>query len=220
MTELPRDHSRDASLPTTRTLALGQTAKFTFVDRFGIWLSTRKIAGTVGSFEKKRIGDFGCGYQAHTTRRYLGVVEHAFVIDVALADDLKSLPGVTAIEGVLPNAMSNVASTSLDIALCISVLEHLNQPETMLRELFRTLVPGGVCLINVPSWRGKRLLELSAFRLGLSPKYEMDDHKMYYNPRDLWPLLVRAGFLPSEIRISRYKFGCNTLAICKKTLTK
>ena len=56
--------------------------------------------------------------------------------------------------------------------------------------------PAASCLVNVPSWRGKRFLELSAFRLGLSPAEEMDDHKRYYDPRDLWPLLVR-GRVPS-----------------------
>jgi len=69
--------------------------------------------------------------------------------------------------------------------------------------------------VNVPSWRGKRFLELSAYRLGLSPAEEIDDHKAYYDPRDLWPLLVRAGFRPSEIRCFRHKFGLNTFAVCR-----
>ena len=66
--------------------------------------------------------------------------------------------------------------------------------------------------LNVPTWRGKYFLELSAFRFGLSPKVEMNDHKMYYNQRDLWPLLVRAGFRPSEIRLRYHKFGLNLFA--------
>jgi hypothetical protein len=42
------------------------------------------------------------------------------------------------------------------------------------------------------------------FRLGASPACEMDDHKMHYGKRELWPLLVRAGFRPSRIRM-RYR---------------
>ena len=75
--------------------------------------------------------------------------------------------------------------------------------------------PGGVLLVNVPSWRGKRFLELSAFRLGASPADEMDDHKCYYDPRDLWPMLVAAGFRPQDIRCHRHKFGLNTFAVCR-----
>ena len=84
-----------------------------------------------------------------------------------------------------------------------------------LREFHRITRPGGICLFNVPSWRGKRFLEFSAFRLGLSPTSEMNDHKMYYDPRDLWPLLVRAGFLPHAIRTFRHKLGLNTFAVCR-----
>ena len=58
-------------------------------------------------------------------------------------------------------------------------------------------------------------LEFSAFRLGLSPKDEMDDHKAYYDVKDFWPLLVRAGFLPSRIHCFSHKFGLNTFAVCR-----
>ena len=60
----------------------------------------------------------------------------------------------------------------------------------------RVLAPGGVLIVNVPTWAGKRLLELSAFRLGLSPASRWTTTSMYYGRRDLWPLLVRAGFRP------------------------
>ena len=95
------------------------------------------------------------------------------------------------------------------------MLEHVADAPGLLREVKRLLAPGGVALVNVPSWRGKTFLELSAFRLGLSPASEMDDHKMYYDVRDLWPLLVQAGFRPSRLRCFGHKFGLNTFAVCK-----
>jgi hypothetical protein len=45
--------------------------------------------------------------------------------------------------------------------------------------------------------KGKWFLELSAFQLGLSPKDEMDDHKTL-RWKDLWPFLVRSGFLLAD----------------------
>jgi SAM-dependent methyltransferase len=122
---------------------------------------------------------------------------------------------VTAIEGQLPDALADIPDGSLDAALCVSVLEHLWEPLIMLRELRRVTAEGGVCVVNVPSWRGKSFLEFSAFRLGLSPAEEMDDHKRYYDPRDLWPLLVAAGFKPHAISCYRHKFGLNTFAACR-----
>jgi hypothetical protein len=40
----------------------------------------------------------------------------------------------------------------------------------------------------------------------------MDDHKMYYDKRDLWPLLVKAGFRPHDIRLRYHKLGLNLFA--------
>ena len=43
----------------------------------------------------------------------------------------------------------------------------------------------------------------------------MNDHKTYYDPRDLWPMLVQAGFRPQDIKVHRHKFGLNTFAACR-----
>lgn len=206
-----------ARADATRSTAFGQTGTLSLADRLGIWLSGHRIRKEVGDFAGKAVGDFGCGFQARFTRTVLGQVGSATLVDVALAEDLKENPKVRAIEGVLPDALHDVATDSIDVIMCVSVLEHLWQPDVALAEFHRILAPGGICVVNVPSWRGKRFLELSAFRLGLSPVEEMDDHKRYYDPRDLWPLLVRAGFLPHGIRCYRHKFGLNTFAACRNT---
>ena len=198
-----------------RARSFGQDDRLSAVDRFGIWLSGRAIRRHVKSFSSLDVGDFGCGYDARFTRTVLGEVRAAVLIDVALAPDLATHDRVRAIEGQLPDSLEQLDDESLDVVLCISTLEHLSEPERALREFRRLLRAGGICLINVPSWRGKRFLELSAFRLHLSPAAEMDDHKRYYDPRDLWPMLVAAGFLPSGIRCSRHKFGLNTFAACR-----
>ena len=198
-----------------RATAFGQLARPSVVDRFGVWLSARALHAAVPSFAGLRIADLGCGYHARFARSVLDEVASATLVDVALAPDLTEHPRVRAVEGRLPEALGEVADASVDAALCMSVLEHLDDPLEALAEVRRLLAPGGVCVVNVPNWLGKRFLELSAFRLGLSPAEEMDDHKAYYDPRDLWPLLVRAGFRPSRIRVRRHKLGLNTLAVCR-----
>jgi SAM-dependent methyltransferase len=200
---------------SARETAFGQAGSLSPVDRLGVWLSKRRIRRHVPAVGGLRLADVGCGYEATLTRSLLDSVAHAVLLDVAVDSDLKRHPNVEVIEGPLPDTLGQVGSRSLDLVLCISVLEHLWEPQAALDELRRILRPGGVCLINVPSWRGKRFLELSAFRLGLSPAKEMNDHKAYYDPRDLWPMLVRAGFRPQDIRLSRHKFGLNTFAACR-----
>jgi SAM-dependent methyltransferase len=198
-----------------RTRSYGQDGGLSVVDRFGIWLSSRAIRRQVESFAGLRVGDFGCGYEARFARTVLGEARQVVLVDVALAPDLLADARVRAIEDTLPDAIDELDDGSLDVVLCISTLEHLSDPDRALRGFRRILRPQGICLVNVPSWRGKRFLELSAFRLRLSPAAEMDDHKRYYDPRDLWPMLVAAGFLPSGIKCSRHKFGLNTFAACR-----
>jgi len=198
-----------------RTQAYGQVADPTLVDRFGVWLSARRIRKYVPSFAGKRVADLGCGYEASFSRSILAEAREIILADVAIADDLRVHPKVRAHVGKLPDAIGGIETRSVDVVLLVSVLEHLWRPLDALREVRRILADGGVFLVNVPSWRGKKYLELSAFQLGLSPANEMDDHKMYYDVEDLWPLLVQAGFLPSEIRCFSHKFGLNTFAACR-----
>jgi SAM-dependent methyltransferase len=131
------------------------------------------------------VADFGCGYHAAFSRTMLGRAAHLTLVDISLACDLKCDTRITAIEGPLPASLHNLADRSLDVILCVLVLEHLWEPLEALQEFRRLLAPGGTCLLNVPSWRGKKFLEFSAVRRGLSPAEEMDE------------------------------LGLNTLAICK-----
>ena len=201
---------------TSREKAFGEDSGPTAVDRFGIWLSSIQVRRHAGSLAGRTLVDAGCGYQGTFARTQLGTAEKVFLLDVSISPDLKADPRVTAIEGLLPGTLAAISDGTADVVLCNSVLEHLWTPGAALSEFMRILAPGGLALLNVPSWRGKVFLELSAFRLGLSPSCEMDDHKRYYDPRDLWPLLVEAGFRPRDIRCFRHKFGLNTFAVCRK----
>jgi SAM-dependent methyltransferase len=209
------DEDNRSLVEGARERAFGQGYHPSIMDRFGVWLSARQIRRYTGSLAGKQLGDIGCGYNATFVRSILPELGQAVLVDLSLSPELKNHPKVTAFEAVLPGALSHVPSRSLDILLCISVLEHLWDPLTVLQECLRIVRPTGMCLFNVPSWRGKKFLEYSAFRLGLSGKVEIDDHKSYYDVKDLWPILVRAGFRPSNIQCFSHKFGLNTFAVCR-----
>jgi hypothetical protein len=70
----------------------------------------------------------------------------------------------------------------------------------------------------VPTWFGKGFLEFMAFRMKMQEQiyHGMNDHKMYYDERNIWPKLVRAGFMPSDIKIRRIKFRCSLHIVARK----
>ena len=198
-----------------RSGSFGQHRTAGPVDRVGVWLSHRAVRRHA-SFDGARVLDVGCGYEASATRAVLGQAIEATVLDLAVDPSLGDDPRVTVLEGSIDEHLPELDDASYDVVLCLSVLEHLWEPDVVLGHLRRVAKPGGVVLVNVPSWRGKRFLELAAFRLGVSPAEEMDDHKRYYDPRDLWPMLVEAGFKPSRIDCRKHKFGLNTFAACRR----
>ena len=200
---------------TGREAAYGQEAQG-LLDRAGRWNARRVVRHRIGPVEGTRLGDFGSGIDARFVRDVLPVLAHATVVDLALADDLKSDPKITAIEGELPDVAAKVDDESLDVALCVSVLEHVSDDVRLLEELRRVLAPGGRLLVHVPSWRGKRLLEPAAFRLGWSPADEMNDHKRYYDPKDLWPKARAVGFMPERMRCFHHQLGCSTMLIARR----
>ena len=208
--------NKQQARPIEREGAFGQNYTKSVPDRVGIWLSGYRVRRWIPSFKGKAIGDFGCGYDATFVRSIAADARSLTLVDVTLADDLKADPKITAIEGFLPDALYQIPAESLDVILCINVLEHLWDPGTVLEEFRRILTPGGTCFLNVPSWRGKVLLETLAFRLHMTPESEIDDHKAYYTPRDLWKLVVASGFKPSNVVCRSHKLGLNTFAVCKK----
>ncbi len=199
-----------------RTTSFAQERPPSPVDRLGRWLSTVRMRRYLGDVTGRRAADVGCGHDAALGMRLFEQASSLLLVDLAI-DDALAGPGRTLLCGRLPDVLGEVGDASVDAIICNNVLEHLDDPETTMAELHRILAPGGVCVVNVPSWRGKRFLELAAFRLGVAPAEEMDDHRTYYDPRDLWPMLVRAGFRPSEITVRRHKGGLNTIARCRHT---
>jgi len=186
------------------------------VDRLGLWLSQRAIRRHLSNRTNLEVLELGCGYRATQLRALEPKLKRGIGVDFQIAPELRTLEKLTFHQGTIEQMLPQFESETMDVVLVISVLEHLAEPEFVIHSAFRLLRPSGLLLINVPTWRGKRFLELSAFRLGFSSKLEMDDHKMYYEKRDLWPLLVRGGFKPSQVQLRYHKFGLNLFAAARK----
>ncbi len=179
------------------------------------WLVLGGLLRKGAPYAGRRVADIGCGYRAESSRRLRKDALSTVLVDLSVAPALKEDERVEVIEAALPQAMSIIPDRSIDLLICSAVLEHLVEPLETLRHFPRVLSSTGMALISVPSWTAKRPLEFAAFRLGLSTD-EMNDHKMYYDPRDLWPLLIKAGFRPQDVQCKKHWLRVNTLAVCRQ----
>jgi SAM-dependent methyltransferase len=182
----------------------------TFVDRLRTRLVCRSVLRRVPRSGTLRVLDLGCGYHATFLKALAPRLSEGVGIDTKVSEESKRTPHLRVALGTIESELPKQPDGAFDIVLFISVLEHLWDPEIWLAHCHRVLRPGGILFVHVPTWYAKPVLELSAFRFGTSPACEMDDHKMYYSKRDLWPMMVKAGFKPSRIHMS-YTAGFMTL---------
>jgi 2-polyprenyl-3-methyl-5-hydroxy-6-metoxy-1,4-benzoquinol methylase len=169
----------------------------------------------VGKNTTGRAADIGCGFDGQLGRALFPAASELILVDIHVDPAIADGHRIKIKEGYLPAVLDTLPDASLDAIICNNVIEHLDDPDATLNQLRRLIAPGGVVIVNVPSWRGKFFLELAAFRFNMAPAEEMDDHRIYYDPRDLWPLLVRAGFKPRSLTVRRHKFGLNTIAAAR-----
>lgn len=196
-----------------RNKSFGQGHTLTFIDKLGINLSNGRIVNLVRKKRPKRIVDLGCGYNAYLLNSLKKYSNNLVGVDVSVN---KKIGGIKFHERAIKDNLNFLEDSSADLVIMNSVLEHLENPLEILKEVYRILDKNGVAVINVPNWLGKYALEYSAFKLKLSPADEMNDHKMYYGKRDLWPLIVKSGFKPDHIKIQYYKLFLNTICYARR----
>jgi SAM-dependent methyltransferase len=200
---------------TTRVSSYGEHGS-RLADRIRTALVGRSIQRSLRNQSRLVALDLGCGYNAGFLRAIHSKLVRGVGVDVSIAEECRTIPRLEFICAPIESALPSLASDQFNLVLFISVLEHLDEPLEMLTHCRRVLNPDGLLILNVPTWWAKPVLELSAFKFGTSPACEMDEHKMYYSKRDLWPLLVKAGFKPSRIKLSYQRLGMVLFGLVRK----
>jgi ubiquinone/menaquinone biosynthesis C-methylase UbiE len=101
--------------------------------------------------EKKTIIDIGGGLRIDESRNNRKK-EHPWLDPYIKKVDYKVLDKVADYH---PDIVGDIhalpfADNSVDAFICMSVLEHVEEPQLAVREMYRCLKPGGYCYIDVP----------------------------------------------------------------------
>lgn len=135
------------------------------------------------------------------------LVCHGCDISAAALAEAKSAGG--GVIYALNGTMLPYGNGSLDAVLIFDVLEHVEDPDALLREIRRILKPGGIFYCFVPCegdglslWHA---LDAAHLKHDLTRKYA--GHINYFSRRSLFDLIKQTGFTPVRIRYSEHVFG-------------
>lgn len=197
-----------------------QGADYPFFDKvkFALVLSNiqkvinKKFRSSVPVNERVLL-DVGCGYEARIIQKLQGNFGKCIGLDFEVSPHLKQNKKFCFFEGDMNVIFPQLESESIDFIIFLSILEHLDDPTFLLSHSRRILKKNGFIFFNSPSWIGKWVTENVIDNKFFDPYGEAirqsDTHKMYYSPKDMWPLIVKAGFTPSKIKIWRSNFLCS-----------
>lgn len=179
-----------------RHTAFGETQR-SLLDRLIAWVRLRRILPYIPP--NTSVLDLGCGYHGDLLQSLTPRIRRGVGIDLSVA------PSPNLIAGRVDTKIS-LPSNSFEVITALAIIEHVQDPETMLRECYRLLKPGGKLLITTPSLYGKPVLEFMAF-LHLISKVEIDDHKRYYTQTSLRQALIKAGFSKPHVTVQPFGLG-------------
>ncbi|MDR2580627.1 MAG: class I SAM-dependent methyltransferase [Fibromonadaceae bacterium] len=167
-----------------------------------------KVLPILRRFPECKLLDVGCGWEA----KFLKSVEPYIASGVGIDFKAPSLESakLKTITATLDNKLP-FEDGSFDVVSLMAVLEHLERPLDILKEIHRVLKKGGVLVGTVPSKAAKPVLEFLSYKLGVVSEAEIKDHKRYFNKKDLAEIFAEAGF--REMKHRYFQFGMNNFFV-------
>lgn len=146
-----------------------------FLDPILRWLRLRQVVPHIPA--GATLLDVGCGRSAAFLNAIAPHIQQGigvdFKVEASSAKNIQTLP--LKLSDQLP-----FADASFDVVTLLAVLEHLENEQQMLAEIYRVLKPNGRIVLTVPSVWAQPVLEFLSYRLKIIDEREIRDHKRYY----------------------------------------
>lgn len=154
------------------------------------------------------VADIGCGKEGLFLKSISSKIKNGFGFDFKLKKEIK-YENITLINGDFSKHKGK-----FDIVIMMAVLEHLDHPLKILKQIHSKLKKGGVLILTTPDKSSKWILEFLAFKLHIINEEEILDHKHYFNKKELFSIMAAAKF--SKIKHKHFQLGLNNFVVAKK----
>jgi len=158
-----------------------------------------------------RVCDLGCGLEAAFLDYAGDKISHGVGVDDQVEDGIRGR--WWRVRGDI-TAPLPVESSQFDHVVMLAVLEHLREPEPVLREAYRILASGGSLIMTWPSEMVDPILKV-LHGLGLvSDEMESDEHQKRIPVETLRTMLQEIGF--QKFIHERFELGLNNLMVASR----
>lgn len=158
--------------------------------------------------EKSRVLDLGCGLEA----AFLEYASDRIAMGVGVDDQVEE-----GVRGRWQRVRADLRSPlpfpdgHFDHVVMLAVLEHLTEPEKVLREAYRAIAPGGSLIMTWPSSMVDPILRVLHGLHFVSDEMESDEHQKRIPVAKLQEMLRGIGFQKFVHR--QFEFGLNNLMV-------
>lgn len=174
-----------------------------------------KVLPIIKKYPNSKLLDIGCGFNYKFLLEVEPYISEGYGIDFKVSElkNEKIKTRQIKLDNKLP-----FHKNSFDFVTMLAVLEHLDHPVEIVREIERILKPEGKLILTVPSKYSKPVLKFLAYKLKIVNEEEINDHKKYYNYKDLEKLFKETDKL--KIQKHRYfQFYMNNFCVAQKEIT-
>lgn len=159
------------------------------------------------------VADLGCGYEGKFLQRISNKIKKGVGFDISIKHT--KLPGNITFKKVdLNKKFNNNNEKGFDYITALAVIEHVEDPEKFIKNIKSMLKKNGKLIITTPHKRGKWILDILSDNLKLISKYEIHDHKRYYDEKTIKKLFKSANMKIE--RLETFWFFQNLFAVAKK----
>ena len=161
----------------------------------------------------KSIIDFGCGSDFQAISKRYTETSKAVLIDLYGDDFTKNNIKFINYNNNLNKIDIELKNEKFDIIILAAVIEHLDNPEVIIKYLKKFLNENVYFLLTAPSIYSKPILEFMAFKLNIINADLVREHKRYYNKHEYIDLAKKTE--SNLINFKYFLLGMNTIAILK-----